>query len=265
MSSSGSSTTKLTTLGVAHVLRGMTCVEAAATTGAAYSTLTAHVRANKSGLKIREKGRPPALPIESEQELVEWIIGMQTQGLPLKRRDVIVRACKIGRRIHPTFKLGGGWYKRFRQRHPILTNRIAQPISRALNSVDVEGINAMFDLLYNEIKTYDLTPDRVWNMDETAFRSRKNGGKVVAVKGSRNAWLQTLDANYHLSVTACVRADGIIFPPTFILPGESIERSLTLSCNVPGATVTTGPKGWMNEDLFISWMKHFASAIPESY
>ncbi|KAG9413690.1 hypothetical protein AC1031_022038 [Aphanomyces cochlioides] len=186
---------------------------------------------------------------------------MQLQGLPIKRKDIMVKAYQIAFEIHPGMKIENGRYKGFRHRNPQLTNRLAQTISHARNAVDESGVSTLFSLLEHQIETHELTPDRIWNMDETAFILHKKSGKVIAVKGSRNVWLQTLNTGYHLSIAACVSADGVVFPPTFIFPGDSIERTLSTSCSIPGATISTAPKGWMNEDLFVSWLRHFSYSV----
>ncbi|KAH9112411.1 hypothetical protein LEN26_001600 [Aphanomyces euteiches] len=258
----GVSTTNRVNAAVNRALAGETCIAAARTTAVPYSTFTAHVRAAKAGRQLRAKGRPQALSRLAENDLVAWIIGMQQQGFPVKRRDVIIKACKMGRKINPNFILGGGWYKRFRDRHPVLADRRAQTISRARNSVESSDIDVLFDLMQGQITKHSLSETRIWNMDETAFFTRKKGDKVIAVKGSRNVWREMVDASFHLSIVACVRADGYVQPPTYIFPGDSIERAIVSSSSVPGATVTTAPKGWMNEEIFIAWLQKFSVSIP---
>ncbi|CAK5115142.1 unnamed protein product, partial [Aphanomyces euteiches] len=191
---------------VDQVMQGSLCTEVSHATSVPYSTLTAHVRAKTKAYTIRGMGRPPHLSLDCEKDIVDWVIAMQMEGLPIKRKDIMVKASQVAFKIHPQMTIEYGWYKGFRRRHPILSDRHAQTISRASNAVDDTAVSAPFSLLENQIETHELTPDRIWNMDETAFQSRKKSGKVVAVKGTRNVWLQTLDASYHLSIAACVSA-----------------------------------------------------------
>ncbi|KAF0685405.1 Aste57867_22702 [Aphanomyces stellatus] len=98
-------------------------------------------------------------------------------------------------------------------------------------------------------------------MDETAFNSRKKSKSVIVLKGSPNVWTKTVAASFHLSIVACGSADGQLLPPLFLLPGETVEKKLSSCSLVHGSTVSTSPKGFMNEDLFCEWLKWFAKYI----
>ncbi|KAE8875341.1 hypothetical protein PF003_g40535 [Phytophthora fragariae] len=84
-------------------------------------------------------GPKPLMSAELERDLAEWIAAMQRCGMPVGRKDIIAKACAIlavamergmPTRSTPTRILTGGWYRRFLQRHPFLTNRIAQCIAQ---------------------------------------------------------------------------------------------------------------------------------------
>ena len=65
------------------------------------------------------------------------------------------------------------WLRRFYDRHPILTDRLAQPIDRARNSVTASDMDTFHDNLAKIILQLGVTPDRLFNVDETAFDSAK--------------------------------------------------------------------------------------------
>ncbi|EGZ06341.1 hypothetical protein PHYSODRAFT_246642 [Phytophthora sojae] len=96
-------------------------------------------------------GPKPLMPVELKRDLAEWIAAMQRCGMPVGQRDIIAMASAMltaatGRimttRSTPTRMLTGGWYRRFLQRHPFLTNRIEQCIARVRNAVDEGGVSA---------------------------------------------------------------------------------------------------------------------------
>ncbi|RHZ12269.1 hypothetical protein DYB37_006238 [Aphanomyces astaci] len=144
-------------------------------------------------------------------------------------------------------------------RHSQLTNRVAQVISHARNSVDEAGIERLHQSLTDVISEHGITADRVFNMDETSFASRRKSKDVVALKGSPNVWAKTITTNFHLSIVACGSALGTWIPPLFLLPGETVEKAIGLQCTVPGASVSTSPKGFMDEFMFTTWLEYFAA------
>ncbi|RHY36706.1 hypothetical protein DYB38_011921, partial [Aphanomyces astaci] len=145
-----------------------------------------------------------------------------------------------------------------------LTKRVAQVISHARNSVCESSVQILYDSMNDVIRDHQLTADRVFNMDETSFASRRKSKDVVALKGSRNVWAKAIAPNFHLSIVACGSADGTLLPPVFLLPGDTVERVLGVDCCIPSAKITTSPKGFMNEDLFRTWLEFFGAAVDVS-
>ncbi|RHY93736.1 hypothetical protein DYB31_007002, partial [Aphanomyces astaci] len=153
-----------------------------------YKTLMKTVREAKAGtIKAPlRRGPKPRLPPTCEADLVAWIVAMQQDGYPVDRQVIVVKANQLLRRLDPSLAVTAGWYRRFRARHLELANRVAQVISHARNAVTMDGVNLLFDSMVEIIKAHDLSPDRIFNMDETAFASRKKSKSVVALKGSQN-------------------------------------------------------------------------------
>ncbi|RLN99904.1 hypothetical protein DYB28_013842, partial [Aphanomyces astaci] len=89
-----------------------------------------------------------------------------------------------------------------------------------------ESVQTLYDSMNDVIRDHQLTADRVFNMDETSFASRRKSKDVVTLKGSRTAWAKTIALNFHLSIVACGSADVTLLPPVFLLPGDTVERVL---------------------------------------
>ncbi|OWZ15143.1 hypothetical protein PHMEG_00011270 [Phytophthora megakarya] len=96
-------------------------------TGIAYSTLRKHVVAKANGDTYEPKRRepPPLLPVDADENLTEWIVGRQQVGHPVERQAVIRKACVMAELMFGR-GVSDGWYKRFVQRHPILSTRTYQ-------------------------------------------------------------------------------------------------------------------------------------------
>ncbi|KAF0706696.1 hypothetical protein AaE_013989 [Aphanomyces astaci] len=251
---------------VQAVINGSKAPEVAKRHNIPIATLNKRVREQRSGqaLVTKRRGPKPTLPDSCEEDLVAWIVAMQRDGNPTDRKTIIVKANQVLRRLDPTASLSAGWYRRFIVRHPQLTNRVAQVISSARNEVDDVAVTTLFNSLVNAIVTNKLSSDRVFNMDETSFASRRKSKDVIALKGSRNVWAKTVATNFHFSIVACGNASGYFLPPLFLLPGETVEKNIENYCSVPNATISTSPKGFMNEDLFEHWLKYFAKTVDKN-
>ncbi|KAF0716023.1 hypothetical protein AaE_011206, partial [Aphanomyces astaci] len=145
-----------------------------------YSTLMKAVLRDKAGIitQAKRRGPPTALPKSCEDDIVAWVCGMQHEGHPVDRHTIMVKATQVYRRLVPHATLSDGWYQRFMARHSQLTNRVAQVISHARNNVDEAGIERLHQSLTDVIAEHGITADRVFNMDETSFASRRKSKDV---------------------------------------------------------------------------------------
>ncbi|KAF0720539.1 Aste57867_258 [Aphanomyces stellatus] len=102
-----------------HKERGITVSQEA---GIPYRTLMQRVRERKRGIVIEKKrrGSKPSLAFNYEQELLAWMMDMQTAGNPANRKEIIERANLLIKQLKPDATLGEGWYRRFIHRHPSL-------------------------------------------------------------------------------------------------------------------------------------------------
>ncbi|RHY12103.1 hypothetical protein DYB25_003636 [Aphanomyces astaci] len=230
-------------------------------------TIQKYVAILRLGQSAPERQRPgpkPVMPAALEKDLVDWIAGMQSCGHPVQRQTITLRAARICRAFDQTMTLSSGWYQRFLARHPILAKRTAQVISRSRNEVCERTVEILYDSLATVVNEHKLDSTRIFNMDETAFNSRKKSKVVVALRGSKNVWAKDINTNFHMSIAACGNAAGLVIPPLFIMPGDTVKRSLS-SCEVVlGSRITTSNKGWMTEYLFLQWLDFFNESVPAS-
>ncbi|RLN31641.1 hypothetical protein BBJ28_00026272 [Nothophytophthora sp. Chile5] len=230
-----------------------------------YRTLMKWVAEAKKGI-IRSPGRrgpAPLLPSEAEENLCEWVIGRQLVGKPAKRQEVIDKACEISSLLFDK-DVGDGWYKRFLERHPTLAPRVSQSISKARNAVDNTDVQRLFNTLLKLYIEKGFSRENIFNVDETAFQTTTKSKKVLAARGSPNVWHTDASAGFHLSIVACASASGLVVPPVFILPGKTVRLTVMDGCSISAAAVTTTESGFMNGELFLSWLAFFAAAVPAS-
>ncbi|KAL4174403.1 hypothetical protein KRP22_006341 [Phytophthora ramorum] len=85
-----------------------------------YRTLLMYVARRRRGEPIASKrrGPPPALTQAGEQQLLHWMHELQAAGLPVRRRELIVKANEVLSLSGSGTQVSSGWYTRFRDRHP---------------------------------------------------------------------------------------------------------------------------------------------------
>jgi len=169
---------------------------------------------------------------------------------------ILKKATEISLLVAGT-SVGDGWYSRFVGRHPQLSTRFAQPLPPKRNCVTGDDMATLFGTLAKLVIELQLDGSRIFNMDETAFQTRKKSKRVVAVRGSTNVWCLDPVVNFHLSIVACGSASGFVVPPAFILPGKTVQLDVLHECGEPSAAVTTSPSGFINTYLFQEWLNLF--------
>ncbi|KAE8903640.1 hypothetical protein PF005_g9315 [Phytophthora fragariae] len=248
---------------VAQVQRGGSVAAVSTNWGVPKRTVRKWGSKAQNGQLLCRRGPQPRLLDAAERHLYDWVVGRQLVGHPVDRAFILKKATEISLLVAGT-GVGEGWYSRFMGRHPQLSTRIAQPLPLKRNCVTGGDMATLFGTLAKLVIELQLDGSRIFNMDETAFQTRKKSKRVVAVRGSTNVWCLDPAVNFHLSIVACGSAVGFVVPPAFILPGKTVQLNILYECGEPGAAVTTSPSGFINTYLFQEWLKFFAKAVPES-
>ncbi|GMF44256.1 unnamed protein product [Phytophthora fragariaefolia] len=250
---------------VTQVQSGASVAAVAASSGTLDRTIRKWKTAakNETPLEPIRRWSKPRLPEEAESHIYEWIVGRQLFGFPTDRGQIIRKAKEVSLLVCGE-NLGEAWYRRFMERNPTLANRTAQSISMRRSNVCEEDLATLFATLAKSVMELDLDESRVFNMDETAFQTKKKSKNVVDIRGPSSIWSTDPSVNSHLSIVACGSDSGFVVPPALILPGKTIEWDILKGCEVPGATVTTSPSGFINTSLFERWLHFFAKSVPSS-
>lgn len=114
-----------------------------------------------------------------------------------------------------------------------------------------------FTHLKDALERFQIQPERIWNMDETAFMTVHRPRSVVAQRGERNVASITT-AEHGLLVTAAfsVSALGNCMPPFFIFPRARFRQHF-LAAAPPGSDGAASPSGWSNGGIFLKFLEHF--------
>lgn len=234
------------------------------------TTLERHVKrqrdnAGYSVSKVLGSKRPVFTP-QQEEELVGYLKQMEARlfGLTITEcRKLAFQLAEQNGIQHPFNKndkmAGKGWMTGFFNRHKDLSIRKPEATSGAramgFNKVAVEQF---FKLLQETVEKYQLTADKIYNVDETGVTvNPKGNSKVIASKGKRQVGaLTSAERGETITSEICFSASGAYMPPMLIFPRKRMQQSF-LDGLVPGGWVELNEKGWIDKTLFFTWFKKF--------
>ena len=127
-----------------------------------------------------------------------------------------------------------------------------------------EIVSDFYEKLDQTLKECGLqnSPERLWNCDETGLMYVAKNNKIVTSVGKKYIYNRTYaEKGTTTTVLACVSAAGMGIPPMVIFKGIRATSGLNDGA-LPGVLVKLSPKGWINCDLFLDWMRHFIKNIP---
>lgn len=134
-----------------------------------------------------KSGPAPYLTLEEENELADFLVKCSQIGYGKTRREVIgIVQRTLKKKGKPMDRFNGeGWWQRFMQRHPILSLRTSDPLSRVRsNAVTAENMANYFALLKTTLDD-NHKPSRIYNMDESGMPLDHKQLKRVALKGMK--------------------------------------------------------------------------------
>ena len=212
-------------------------------------------------------GPLPYLTSDEEDELATFLIRASEVGSGKTKREVIVivqHVLEKKGRDTDSFH-GEGWWLRFMQRHPTLSLRTADPLSRVrANALTEENMKAYFDLLEKTLTDHGLLnrSSCIYNMDESGMPLDAKQLKRVAKKGMKKVHGQSSGDKSQITLVACGNAAGTVLPPMLIFKGERLNHEWTRG-EVPNTLYGMSENGWIDQELFFYWLKDlFLKYIP---
>ncbi|GFO48175.1 tigger transposable element-derived protein 1 [Plakobranchus ocellatus] len=109
------------------------------------------------------------------------------------------------------------------------------------------------------------TPVQIYNMDETAVSNvQKRTQKIVAMKKKHQIGaVSSAERGTNTIVVFSFGAVGHYLPPMFIFRRKRMADDLK-SGGPPGSHIECQEKGWMDLDLFVSWIQQFIRHVKPS-
>ncbi|XP_034934879.1 uncharacterized protein [Chelonus insularis] len=159
--------------------------------------VTTLFRRSKDPNSVAKKSGPPTvLSAEVEQRIVDWIIYRGKRGHPVGKSNIIegvelyIKEAGIDCKSFVNGKPGRHSYEAFMRRHPELSKRTPQHLTKARYEVDEEDLRQWF----HEVKTHlesknllNIHPSRIFNCDETNLALCPKSKYVITAKGAKNS------------------------------------------------------------------------------
>ena len=150
----------------------------------------------RQNIAKKRPGPDTVLSFEMESDLVDWVIGMQSQVYPVTQDIILLKGNDIYWGFYGTNRLAGylrrGWLNQLMNRHPFLTTRTSQVIKCVRAEATEEGLQIFIWEFMKHVTEQKMTDDRIFNMDETGFAQNNKTRKVIVVTGSKNVWSKSV-------------------------------------------------------------------------
>ncbi|KAK0147816.1 Pogo transposable element with KRAB domain [Merluccius polli] len=153
---------------------------------------------------------------------------------------------------------GPGWFTNYMKRHPRLSIRRPQATSLLRNSNFNEvTVGMFFEKLATVYQRHQFEAKDIWNVDETGLVTVQKPGFMVATKGIRRVGAVTSGERGTLITMALAgNALGNIIPPHFVFPRKKYLPHF-IRGGPEGSIGTANGSGWMQEDDFVVYLRHF--------
>ena len=260
----------------AVVTGGLSIRQSASNNGVNYKTLSRYIpiyKANTNSLKDVQLGytaHRQVLTTVMEDSLVEYVkkAAKIFHGITLTdlrrlayRMAVANKVTNIPLSWAKDEMAGSDRARGFLSRNNSISLRTPEATSsQRMANFNQHNVKTFMDNLENVLRrnpTYG--PDQIWNLDETGVTTVQRSPKILAEKGTKQVG-SVVSQERGTLVTLCCAVNGIgnSIPPYFVFPRVNVQDNWLLTAP-PGSDASGHPKatGWMTEDTFVKYMKHF--------
>lgn len=203
----------------------------------------------KKKQRSRRYGTPtwPAL----EDDLHHWILQEREKGLAVSTIKIRLKAKAMAREMNlDSFQGGATWCYRFMRRNNLVV-RHRTTVGQKLPDDWQEKSDCFLDFSRNLVAKFHFSSDQIFNMDEVPLSFDCPPSRTVETGGTTSIPICTTgNEKTSFTVVLACAASGQKLPPMVIfkritIPKEKFPTGVEVRCN---------KKGWMNEEIMISWI-----------
>lgn len=233
--------------------------------GVPKGTLERYVRDENSNIDAK-LGRKSSIPAWVESKMIDYLLEMDRRYNGLRKTDIQRMAfdlCVKNNVPHPfnneAKKAGKKWLCLFLKRHPMISFRTPQGVSKArLQGFTRQNVDTFFDLYESTIEKFNINMNRIFNVDETGITIvQHKHNKVISLKGKKRIGKITAQERGKLiTVVPCMNATGVFVPPLMVFPRKNMKQELLNGAPL-GTIARCHQSGWIQADIFTDWLRHF--------
>jgi hypothetical protein len=102
---------------------------------------------------------------------------------------------------------------------------------------------------------------QIFNLDESGLTTVQKPGKIIAKRGLKQVGKAvSAEKGMTTTIVCAMSAGGIYVPPMLLFRRKNMNERLMKGCP-PGSIGYPSPKGWMTNELFVKYLKHFISFV----
>ena len=154
---------------------------------------------------------------------------------------------------------GRTWLAAFYKRHPQLTKRTPESVTKNRENVSEESFRNWFSEVHEYLTEREIAcilkdPKRLLNGDESGFKLCQKKKTVIAIKGSRDV-IDVLPVSEKDQVTAMFTgaADGTLLPGMVVYPYKRIPEAVAQN-HPEGWFMGRSDSGWMTGPVFYEYI-----------
>lgn len=194
----------------------------------------------------------PAWPV-LENELHSWILNQREMGLSVSTVKIRCKARILARELNvEKFEGGATWCYRFMKRKK-LSVRARTTVGQELPENWEEKAKDFLTYTKKIIREKKLSPKEIINMDEVPLCFDCPPNYTVDSRGKESISITTTGhEKAAFTVVLSCAADGSKLTPMVIFKRKTIPKEIFPK----GVEIRAVEKGWMNEDMMISWINN---------
>lgn len=234
------------------------------------ATLRYKIRMNQRSMS--KLGRKPIFTEEQEKELTKHILELAKMfyGITIgELRQLVYKYADTNEIRHNFCKetelAGKDWVTLFLKRNPEVSLRKPEgtSINRiiAFNKIEVKRF---YSNIASISEKFEFHADRMYNVDETGITTVQRPSRILGPKGQKQVGSAiSLERGKTVTIVCAMSASGGYIPPMFIFPRKRMNAQLQNNGPI-GAIYHCSDNGWINNELFYEWLKHFKCHVHPS-